>query len=165
MILGRTYNKGAAVGCRQALLIARRWMAKGKMHASRTAVSLLAIAILATGCTAGITPDLPSGLDANSSARVIVGRNRNLIGSGVSSKVYLDGFLIARLRVGDYIDFPVEPGSHSIGADLASVGLEFAAGEVYYFLISVAPSGLFEIERVHADRGTKILSEYERLNP
>jgi len=89
-------------------------------------------------------------------------RNRNIFNSGIRSKVYLDGFVVAYLMTGRYVTFLIPPGTHSIGADLATVSLEFGRGESYFFVISPGSMGM-DFERISPNEGMRQVERYREV--
>jgi hypothetical protein len=81
-------------------------------------LSIIAIAILLISCGHGITPHFPKDKKLTNPAEIILIRNKNLACGGQSKTISLDGMDIAKLRMGEYVSFPVEPGMHDIRAVL-----------------------------------------------
>jgi hypothetical protein len=61
-------------------------------------LSIMAIAFLLISCGHGITLHFPKNKKLNNPAEIIVVRNKNLACGGQSTKIFLDGLEIARLR-------------------------------------------------------------------
>ena len=132
----------------------------------RHPIATLSLLLAVFGC-AGITEFMPHGGSAAESAQVVILRNRNVIGSGRAAVVMLDEKVIAKLAVGQYIQFWVPPGPHSVrttgfAMGDSSVAAEFRLGESYYFVISPSMEGM-EIEPWPAHRARESMEEYRRL--
>ncbi len=132
----------------------------------RDRVAILSLLLSVVGC-AGVTEFMPRGGSAADSAQVVILRNRNMFGSGRAVVVMLDEKVIAKLAVGQYIQFWVPPGRHSVrttgfGMGDSSVAAEFRLGESYYFVISPSMEGM-EIEPWPAHRARESMKEYRRL--
>lgn len=137
----------------------------------RASVQMLALCILLSAvlsCAQGSTTEyFPIGSELGTSARVVIGRDRTIVGSAVSSKIHLDGFVIAEIRVGEYVEFFVPPGTHTVAANQASVALNFETGQSYFFIVTAALGSPYrlEVERVQAERGRRMIDDNERLGP
>ncbi len=132
----------------------------------RYPIAILALLLVFFGC-AGITEFMPRGGSAADSAQVVILRNRNMFGSGRAVAVMLDEKVIAKLAVGQYIQFWVPPGRHIVrttgfAIGDSSVAAEFRLGESYYFVISPSREGM-EIEAWPAHRALKSIEGYGRL--
>ncbi len=132
----------------------------------RHPIATLSLLLTVFGC-AGITEFMPRGGSAANSAQVAILRNRNMFGSGRASVVMLDEKVIAKLAVGQYIQFWVPPGPHSVrttgfAMGDSSVAAEFRLGESYYFVISPSMEGM-EIEPWPAQRARESMTKYRRL--
>ncbi len=133
---------------------------------SAASIATLSLLLTVFGC-AGITESMPRGGSAADSAQVVILRNRNIFGSGRAAAVMLDEKVIAKLAVGQYIQFWVPPGPHSLattgfGIGDSSVAAEFRLGESYYFVISPSMGGM-EIEPWPAHRARESMEGYRRL--
>ncbi len=141
----------------------------------RHPIATLSLLLTVFGC-AGVTEYMPRGGSAADSAQVVILRNRNPFGSLVPSVVMFDEKAIAKLRVGQYIQFWVPPGRHSVrttgyAMGDSSVALEFQLGESYYFVISPVSMGSpgrrmgggLEVEPWPADRARESMEKYRRL--
>lgn len=125
---------------------------------NRIAFVLLA-AMLAGACAHGHTPNLPAAPETGS-GQVIVVRNNNLFGWGLSVAAIFDEIPVAHLRSGEHIAFRARPGLHTVGA--AGRGISFAveAGRTYVFLISADDSQAgFDIERLDPARGEEWIAK------
>ncbi len=132
----------------------------------RHPIATLSLLLTVFGC-AGITESMPRGGSAADSAQVVILRNRNMFGSGRAAVVMLDEKVIAKLSVGQYIQFWVPPGRHSVrttgfAMGDSSVAAEFQLGESYYFVISPSREGM-EIEPWPAHRARESMTKYRRL--
>ncbi len=132
----------------------------------RYPIAILALLLVFFGC-AGITEFMPRGGSAADSAQVVILRNRNMFGSGRAVTVMLDEKVIAKLAVGQYIQFWVPPGRHIVrttgfAIGDSSVAAEFRLGESYYFVISPNMEGM-EIEPWPAHRARESMTKYRRL--
>jgi len=110
---------------------------------------------------------MPRGGSAGDSAQIVILRNRNMFGSGRAVEVMLDDKAIAKLAVGQYIQFWVPPGLHSVrttgfAIGESSVSAELRLGESYYFVISPSADGM-EIEPWPAHRARESMEVYQRL--
>ena len=125
---------------------------------NRTALVLLA-AVLAVACAHGRTPNLPAAPETGSGQVVIV-RNNNLFGWGLSVAATFDEAPVAHLRAGEHVAFRVPPGLHTVGA--AGRGISFAveANRTYVFVISADDSQAgFDIERLDPTRGEEWIAK------
>ena len=132
----------------------------------RYPIAILPLLLVVFGC-AGITEFMPRGGSAADSAQVVILRNRNVIASGRAAVVMLDEKVIAKLAIGQYIQFWVPPGPHSVrttgfAMGDSSVAAEFRLGESYYFVISPSMEGM-EIEPWPAHRARESMTQYRRL--
>ena len=75
----------------------------------RQAVLLLTV-FLMVACSHGRTDSFPSAVKPDTLGEVVVIRNDNLFGWGLSVKVTFNDVVIARLRAGEYVTFPAAPG-------------------------------------------------------
>ena len=124
------------------------------------------IALIVVGCAHGRTEYFPQPSNPADSAEVYVLRNRAFLESARSVKIFLDGWVIAHIRVGEYVRFSVGAGTHSVGTNQSSAAFGFEPSEVYYFLISPdgwAPGSNFEIERLEEARALPLISTYQEL--
>lgn len=115
---------------------------------------ILLAALLAAACSHGRTDSFPSAANPESLGQVIVIRNDNLFGWGLSEKVTFNDVVIARLRAGEHVIFPAAPGLHTVGVAERGISVAVERHGRYYFLISAddSPAG-FEIERLGPRRG------------
>ena len=121
--------------------------------------------VFSLGCAGRTVQNFPSLRPLDASAQVVVIRNRNLFGSAVRISVLLDGFEIAKIRTGQFIEFSVDPGPHSVGTRSTPLSITFEKGQRYYFLITPAgDSGTFEIERLTPEDGARRLQGSERVS-
>ena len=79
------------------------------------AIKICSLLLAISACAGGITEHMPRGGTQLDSAQVVVLRNRNYFGSGNAVEVWLNGKTIAKLRIGQYIQFWVPPGTHLLG--------------------------------------------------
>ena len=105
-------------------------------------ISIIAIVLFVISCSHGITQHFPTGENLINPAEIILIRNKNFFCGGQSAAILLDGVTIAHLRTGEYVNFLVEPGEHSIVATpLIGSGRKFSdnfeAGKKNYLLISL----------------------------
>lgn len=117
----------------------------------RRLVLVSLIALVAGACAHGRAPH-PA--DDTGSGRVVIVRNDNLFGWGLSIAATFDEVPIAHLRAGEHVAFRAAPGLHTVG--VAGRGISFAVepGRTYYFLISADDSQAgFDIERLDPRRG------------
>jgi hypothetical protein len=127
-------------------------------------VILAALALFLISCAHGKTEHFPAGADSADAAEVFIIRNNNLLGLGISLKVYLDDTMIVRLRAGEYISFFVESGFHSVGTSNTQVTFPGREGQKHYFLISADLSQFgFEIERISNSKGENWLTKTKPL--
>jgi hypothetical protein len=125
------------------------------------ALSLLILPLLS--CAHGRTDNFPTLDNPAENAKVYVFRDNNLMGWGFSLKVVLDDSVIARLRSGEYVDFYVKPGFHTVGVNQSAHSFPFEKGHTYYFLISADYTQFgFELDRINDRQGEYWL---ERTKP
>lgn len=118
----------------------------------RRLVIVLLCALAAGACAHGRAPH--PAADDTGSGRVVIVRNDNLFGWGLSIAATFDEVPIAHLRAGEHVAFRAAPGLHTVG--VAGRGISFAVepGRTYYFLISADDSQAgFDIERLDPRRG------------
>jgi hypothetical protein len=115
---------------------------------------VLLAALLTIACSHGRTPSFPSVANPDTLGQVVVIRNDNLFGWGLSVKVTFNDVVIARLRAGEHVTFPAAPGLHTVGVAERGISVAVERHLRYYFLISAedSPAG-FEIERLDPGRG------------
>jgi len=115
---------------------------------------ILFAALLAVACSHGRTASFPSPANPESLGQMVVIRNDNLFGWGLSVKVTFNDVVIARLRAGEHVTFPAAPGLHTVGVAERGISVAVERHRRYYFLISAedSPAG-FEIERLDPRRG------------
>lgn len=115
-------------------------------------------------CAHGKTENFPETPQTKDAAEVTIIRNNNLLGMGISIKVYFNEKVIARLRDGEHTSFFTEPGLYSVGISDASLTVPCGAGQKYYFLISAQYSQFgFEIERISTAKGEEWIAKTKRL--
>jgi hypothetical protein len=117
--------------------------------------ALLFLTVLMTvACSHGRTASFPTAADPDQMGQVVVIRNDNLFGWGISVNVTFNDVVIARLRTGEHVTFPAAPGLHTVGVAERGISVAVERHRRYYFLISAedTPSG-FEIERLDPGRG------------
>lgn len=109
---------------------------------------------LTAACSHGRTASFPSAANPDTLGQVIVIRNDNLFGWGLTVKVTFNDVVIARLRAGEHVTFPAAPGLHTVGVAERGISVAVERQHRYYFLISAedSPAG-FEIERLDPGRG------------
>ena len=126
---------------------------------------LIGSTVLLGACAARVTPHLPPLRPLDETAQIVVIRNRNLFGSAVRVSVLLDGFEVAQIHTGQYIEFSVDAGVHSVGTRSTPLSISFEKGQRYYFLITPAgDSGTFEIERLTPEEGERRAQDAERVS-
>jgi hypothetical protein len=115
---------------------------------------VLFAAVLTIACSHGRTISFPSVANPDTLGQVVVIRNDNLFGWGLSVKVTFNDVVIARLRAGEHVTFPAAPGLHTVGVAERGISVAVERHRRYYFLISAedSPAG-FEIERLDPGRG------------
>jgi len=115
---------------------------------------VLLAALLTIACSHGRTTSFPSVANPDTLGQVVVIRNDNLFGWGLSVKVTFNDVVIARLRAGEHVTFPAAPGLHTVGVAERGISVAVERHRRYYFLISAedSPAG-FEIERLDPGRG------------
>jgi hypothetical protein len=115
---------------------------------------ILLAALLTVACSHGRTASFPSAANPDSLGQVVVIRNDNLFGWGLSVKVTFNDVVIARLRAGEHVAFPAAPGLHTVGVAERGISVAVERHRRYFFLISAedSPAG-FEIERLDPGRG------------
>ena len=92
--------------------------------------------------------------------RVTVMRKPQFTGLALTLKIELDGKPIARLRPGDFIEFPVGPGRRFLRVSAKGAAtntlekFEAIAGESYYFRVAVS-GVIFSIEGLSPESGRK----------
>ena len=120
----------------------------------RKAFLLLLTVFLVTACSHGRTTSFPTAADPDALGQVVVIRNDNLFGWGLSVKVTFNDVVVARLRAGEHVTFPAAPGLHTVGVAERGISVAVERHRRYYFLISAedTPAG-FEIERLDPGRG------------
>jgi len=106
-------------------------------------ISIIAIGFFVISCCHGITQHFPTGKNLINPAEIILIRNKNFFCGEQSATILLDGVAIAHLRTGEYVNFLVESGEHSIVATpLIGSGPKFSdnfeAGKKNYLLISLS---------------------------
>ena len=121
---------------------------------------ILLAALLAVACSHGRTASYPSAANPDTMGQVVVIRNDNLFGWGLSVKVTFNDVVIARLRAGEHVAFPAAPGLHTVGVAERGISVAVERHRRYYFLISAedSPAG-FEIERLDPGRGEEWVSK------
>ena len=121
---------------------------------------ILLAALLAVACSHGRTASYPSAANPDTMGQVVVIRNDNLFGWGLSVKVTFNDVVIARLRAGEHIAFPAAPGLHTVGVAERGISVAVERHRRYFFLISAedSPAG-FEIERLDPGRGEEWVSK------
>ena len=92
--------------------------------------------MLIISCAHGKTEHFPAIEDKTEAAEVFVIRDNNFLGWGAALKVALNESIIARLRSGEYAQFYVKPGFHSLGVSTPTMTVPFEKGRTYHFLIS-----------------------------
>jgi hypothetical protein len=119
----------------------------------RQALLLLTV-FLTAACSHGRTAGFPSTANPDTVGQIVVIRNDNLFGWGLSVKVTFNDVVIARLRAGEHVTFPAAPGLHTVGVAERGISVAVERQRSYYFLISAedSPAG-FEIERLDPRRG------------
>ncbi len=143
------------------------------VHPSRCLAMGLApvlVAMLLPACAHGPIGTLPEVSSPSTAAEVIIVRNKSMFGATNSFKITLDGQEILGIRTGEYTQFMVEPGTHSIGVKCFGgwtptwkedkKEFSFKAQTRYYFL--VGPVDIFEeacagIEQVAEQEGKERL--------
>jgi hypothetical protein len=121
---------------------------------------LVSLAFVIVACAHGKTENFPEAPQTKDAAEVTIIRNNNLLGMGISIKVYFNEKLIARLRAGEYTSFLIEPGLHSVGTSDTKVTVPCGAGQKYYFLLSAQYSQFgFEIERISNAKGEEWIAK------
>ena len=117
-------------------------------------IVLIPMALVIMACAHGKTEHFPDVRQAEEAAKVFIIRNNNLLGMGISLKVFFDENVIARIRAGEHVSFFIEPGFHSVGTSDTRITVPVATGQKYYFLISAEYSQFgFEIERISSLKG------------
>jgi hypothetical protein len=124
-------------------------------------VILLSLAVLLViSCAHGKTEHFPTVDNQSEAAEVFVIRDSNLMGWGLSLKVALDDFIIARLRSGEYVRFNVKPGFHSLGVSKPTITVPFEKGRTYHFLISAEYTKFgFDLQRIGDQQANMWLSK------
>jgi hypothetical protein len=89
----------------------------------------------------GGTPAAPATV-TNPKARVYVYRDKGFVGCGLRYTVWCDEVPLAKLSCGKYFIAEIQPGSHTLRSDIASVtvSLEFEAGKSYFLRTDMAPN-------------------------
>jgi len=115
---------------------------------------ILLAALLTVASSHGRTASFPSAANPDTLGQVVVIRNNNLFGWGLSVKVTFNDVVIARLRAGEHVAFPAAPGLHTVGVAERGISVAVERHRRYFFLISAedSPAG-FEIERLDPGRG------------
>ena len=122
-------------------------------------------AILTLSCAHGKTEHFPKVENPSEAAEVFVIRDNNLLGWGMSLKVALDDYIIARLRSGEYVSFYVHPGFHSLGISEPTLTVPFEKGRTYHFLISADYTKFgFDIQRIGTQQADMWLSRTKPIN-
>lgn len=119
--------------------------------------------VLLTACATSSRGYIPEPKDAARTAQVTFMRSKNFYSGGLNAKVTLDGYRVATVGPGHYITFPVDPGTHSLGITESSVSVKLTPSEQYYFMVSVAPGGGFEIERIDEATATATMADYTAI--
>ena len=123
-------------------------------------LTLAALAVIIISCAHGKTEHFPAIANKSDAAEVFVIRDNNLMGWGMSLKVALDDYIIARLRSGEYITFYVKPGFHSLGVSKPTLTVPFEKGRTYHFLISAEYSSFgFGFQRIGTQQAEMWLSK------
>lgn len=124
---------------------------------------IVALATLNACASASLVPPPPVRNPAQV-AEVTVLRNRNLQGRQVQAGVMFDGWRVAILETGQYVTFPTDPGTHSIGVGGSSIAAPMEVGGRYYFLVSISSSGAsFELERITEERARESMESYRKV--
>lgn len=126
---------------------------------------LLLAALGMVACSHGRTASFPSAANPEALGQVVVIRNDNLFGWGLSVKVTFNDVVIARLRAGERVTFPAAPGLHTVGVAERGISVAVERHHRYYFLISAedSPAG-FEIERLDPRRGEEWVAKTKPLS-
>jgi hypothetical protein len=121
---------------------------------------VLIAALVAAACSHGRTSNLSPTPGAAEAGQVVVVRNNNLFGWGLSVKVTLDDAVVARVRAGEHVIVGVAPGLHTVGVASRGISIPVEPKRRYYFLISADDSQAgFGIERLDSGRGEEWLSK------
>lgn len=125
---------------------------------------LVSLAFVIFACAHGKTEHFPQAPQTRDAAEIIIIRNNNLLGMGISIKVYFNEKVIARLRAGEHVSFLIEPGLHSVGTSDTKITVPCGAGQKYYFLLSAQYSQFgFEIERISSNKGKDWVAKTKQI--
>ncbi len=125
---------------------------------------LIFVALAIVACAHGKTENFPEAPQTEDAAEVTIIRNNNLLGMGISIKVYFNEKVIARLRSGEHVSFLIEPGLHSVGTADTKITVPCGTGQKYYFLLSAQYSQFgWEIERIGNAKGEEWIAKTKQL--
>ncbi len=108
-----------------------------------------------------ITKSFPTEQGENFS-KVWVIRSYNIfMGVGLSVEVVLDNQPIAYLNIGEYIEFPLGPGVHTLAVAVGGMGryekeINFEPGKEYYFLTGPGATA-FDYDQLTREKGQQWL--------
>ena len=108
---------------------------------------------------------MPQIADDNAS-QVVVARKFSLYSDLLLFPVEWDGLRVFELGIGEYTQFRIQPGTHTIRAKVPGFRvkghtIEFKKGRTYYFLIRSTSAQRLEIDVI--DNGEEIKSKYRYL--
>lgn len=136
------------------------WKQRLNVAIMKRSIVLAFTGLLIISCAHGKTELFPKVENQSEAAQVFVIRDNNLMGWGMSLKVALDDYIIARLRSGEYITFYVKPGFHSLGVSKPTLTVPFEKGRTYHFLISAEYSSFgFGFQRIGTQQAEMWLSK------
>jgi len=140
----------------------------GQRPARSLGIALLPIAVsalLACNVPHGTTSKLPPPGSREDSARIVILRDESYLGHMNTVGVRFDGYEIAYMRIGEFVELLVPPGRHVIDVYRSRRSLEFERGQSYYYVIAPI-SGFFGIERIDdPGEGETMIRRSRRLGP
>jgi hypothetical protein len=129
--------------------------------------------------TAGQVPATRSETSSGNMAKIVVFREKAFKGNAIKPPVIYDGFLVAYLYNGKYVELQVPPGQHAISSDKEgsrifagkrenSLIIDAKAGETSYVQLKVvmgAWHGVGEVEQVPEETGKAGSASLARQEP
>ena len=137
------------------------------------ATVLTVVLLLLAGCvSSGLIGPLPTVMDADNAAEIVVGREDRFAGSALTLPVTLDGVRVYGLRVGEHAVMKVNPGDHVVGTQYQ--GITFAWEDVtvlvraeprrsYYFRIDPA-FGQVLMNAITPEAGRVLMSKTRQVS-
>lgn len=132
---------------------------------AKNIVMLVALAMMLVSCSHGRTVYYPQPGDVENTCEVMILRDSNFYGLGLSLEVLLDDTVIAGVRSGEYMIFNVHPGMHALGIRQSIVSMAFEKGRTYYFCIGADESKFgFEFIEISEKRARELIKTFTPLS-